>query len=195
MKVDGRTSYFEWINAARYVCGNDRGTMTLVSQGLMKQVHFGFDENRLLIRVDAEGGNARERLAEVDRLRIGFVDPAEWEVVVENPATPRPTAYIAHAGTPSSNGKTVEVAVDRILELAVPFRRLDVSPNDPLRFYVELLSAETSLDLRSPRRDLRIECPLARLRAYYVAGLTCGLDGTQTALMIPGRRRYVLECR
>lgn len=153
VKVDGRTSYFEWINAARYTCGNDRGTMTLVSQGILRQVHFGFDAHRLLIRIDTEGGDASDRLAEVDRLRIGFVDPAEWEVIVEDPASPRPTAFVAHAGTPSSNGKTVEVAVDRILELAVPFSRLGLSPNDPLRFYVELLSGETSLD-RAPREGI-----------------------------------------
>ena len=34
VKVDGRATYFEWIDAARYVCGNDRGTMTLVARGL-----------------------------------------------------------------------------------------------------------------------------------------------------------------
>ena len=33
VKVDGRSTYFEWIDAARYVCGNERGTMTLVTQG------------------------------------------------------------------------------------------------------------------------------------------------------------------
>ena len=78
VKVDGRTSYFEWINAARYVCGNDRGTMTLVSQGLMKQVHFGFDENRLLHprrcrgwrrpRAPGRGGSAPHRVRRSGRV-------------------------------------------------------------------------------------------------------------------------------
>jgi alpha-amylase/alpha-mannosidase (GH57 family) len=153
VKVDGRTTYFEWINAARYVCGNDRGTMTLVSSGLMKQVFFGFDPTRLLIRVDTEGGPASERLAEVDRLRIGFVDPAEWEVVVEGPASPHPTAYLSHAGEPSGNGKTVEAATDLIFELAVPFSRLGLKENDPIRFYVELIAGETSVD-RAPREGI-----------------------------------------
>ncbi len=34
VKLDGRATYFEWIDAARYVCGNDRGTMTLVARGV-----------------------------------------------------------------------------------------------------------------------------------------------------------------
>ena len=100
VKVDGRATYFEWIDAARYVCGNDRGTMTLVAKGLLQCVWFGFDAERLLIRVDTEGGPARERLAEADRLRIGFVDPAEREIVVMEPARPRPIAYLNHAGRP-----------------------------------------------------------------------------------------------
>ena len=62
VKVDGRATYFEWIDAARYVCGNDRGTMTLVAKGLLQCVWFGFDAERLLVRVDTEGGPARERL-------------------------------------------------------------------------------------------------------------------------------------
>jgi hypothetical protein len=152
VKVDGRYSYFEWINAAHYACGNDRGTMTLVSQGPLQAVWFGFSVDRLLVRVDTDGP-AAERLAGVDRLRVGFVDPAEWEVVVRDPAEPRPTAIINHAGAPSSNGTTVEVATDRILELAVPFGRLGLRANDPIRFYVELMSGESSLD-RAPREGV-----------------------------------------
>ena len=153
VKIDGRTSYFEWINAARYTCGNDRGTMTLVAKGLMRTVWFGFDAERLFVRLDLEGGSAVERLAEVSLLRIGFVDPADWEVVVETPSLARPHAWINHAGRPSSNGTTVEVAADRIFELAVPFGRLGLKPGDQVRFYVELLGGETSLD-RSPREGI-----------------------------------------
>ena len=60
--------------------------MTLVARGVLRAVWFGFDAERLLIRVDTEGGPARERLAEADRLRIGFVDPAETEILVMEPA-------------------------------------------------------------------------------------------------------------
>ena len=36
VKLDGRAPYFEWIDAARYACGNDRGTMTLVARGVLR---------------------------------------------------------------------------------------------------------------------------------------------------------------
>jgi alpha-amylase/alpha-mannosidase (GH57 family) len=152
VKIDGRSTYFEWINAARYRCGNERGTMTLVAQSLLREVWFGFSPDRLLVRVDTEGP-AREALAAVDRLRVGFVEPAEWEIIVEDPSSSFPIAHIDHAGGPSSNGTTVEVATDRILELAVPFGRMGVKADEPVRFYVELLQGETSLD-RAPREGI-----------------------------------------
>jgi hypothetical protein len=153
VKVDGYSSYFEWINAARYVCGNERGTMALATRGLLQSIWFGFSAEKLLIRVDTEGGPASERLAEVSRLRVGFVDPTDWEVIVQTPALSWPTAYINHRGLQSSNGNTVEVATGRILELAVPFGRLGLKANDPIKFYVELLEGDSSLD-RAPREGI-----------------------------------------
>jgi alpha-amylase/alpha-mannosidase (GH57 family) len=153
VKVDGRATYFEWVDAARYLCGNDRGTMTLVARGLLQCVWFGFDADRLLIRLDTEGGPARQRLAEADRLRIGFVDPAEREIVVIEPAMPRPIACLNHAGRQVANGTTVQVATGAILELAIPFTRLDLAAGDPIRFYVELFQGDSSLD-RAPREGI-----------------------------------------
>lgn len=153
VRVDGRSSYFEWINGAKYVCGNDRGTMTLVSKGPMSAVWFGFSPDRLLIRIDTAGAPAREALQAADRLRIGFIDPADWQVEVENPAGPAPVGCLLFGGKKAHNGASVETATDRILELAVPFERLGLSAGDPVRFYVELLKGESSLD-RAPREGI-----------------------------------------
>lgn len=153
VKVDGRATYFEWIDAARYACGNDRGTMALVAKGFFQCVWFGFDAQRLLVRVDTEGGPARERLATADRLRIGFVDPVETEILVMEPGLPQPIAYLNRAGRQSANGTTVQVATGAIFELAVPFARLDLNPGDPIRFYVELYQGDASLD-RAPREGI-----------------------------------------
>jgi hypothetical protein len=152
VKIDGRYSYFEWINAARYDCGNERGTMALVAQGILKQVWFGFSAEKLLIRVDTEGP-ARESLESAEILRVAFLDPADWEINVPNPSVSRPLATIYHAGAPSSNGTTVDAATDKILELAVPFGRMGLKATDPVRFYIELVRGQTSLD-RAPREGI-----------------------------------------
>ncbi len=64
--------------------------MTQVASGLMESVWFGFDAQRLLIRVDTQGGPARDVLAEADRLRVGFVEPSEREIVVMQPGLDPP---------------------------------------------------------------------------------------------------------
>jgi alpha-amylase/alpha-mannosidase (GH57 family) len=153
VKVDGRATYFEWIDAARYACGQERGTMSQVARGPLRAVWFGFDAERLLVRVDTEGEPASRRLAEADRLRIGFVDPAECEVLVLEPAAPRPVAYLNQGGRPLANGTTVQVATGAVCELAIPFARLERRPGDRVRFYVELLKGDSSLD-RAPREGI-----------------------------------------
>jgi alpha-amylase/alpha-mannosidase (GH57 family) len=153
VKIDGRATYFEWIDAAHYVCGNDRGTMTLVTRGPLQCVWFGFDAERLLVRVDTQGGPAAERLGETDRLRIGFLDPPDREVIVTDLGDPRPIAYLNHDGRSVANGTTIQAACGAILELAVPFQRLDLKPGDPIRFYIELLKGDASLD-RAPREGI-----------------------------------------
>lgn len=94
-----------------------------------------------------------ERLAEADRIRVGFVDPVNWEVLLDSPASPRPTAEIRHSDKVSGKGTAVEVAVNKVLELAVPFGQLGLKAGDPVRFYIELLSGESSLD-RAPREGI-----------------------------------------
>jgi hypothetical protein len=52
-----------------------------------------------------------------------------------------------------ANGTTIQVATETILELAVPFARLDLNSGDPIRFYVEVLKEDCSLD-RAPREGI-----------------------------------------
>jgi hypothetical protein len=47
----------------------------------------------------------------------------------------------------------VDAATDKILELAVPFGRMGLKAADPVRFYIELVSGQTSLD-RAPREGI-----------------------------------------
>ena len=157
--------------------------MTLVAQGCSAAVWFGFDAERLLDPRRHRGRPARERLAEADRLRIGFVDPAGLgDRRHPSPSQPRPVAYVNHAGQPSSNGTTVEVATDQILELAVPFGRLGLRPSDPIRFYVELLEGDASLD-RAPREGIfELTVPSPRLRADHVAGVVATIRGRRSAV-------------
>ncbi len=163
VKVDGRETFFEWISAGRYTSQNERGTMALVTPGPIKDLYFGFDLQDLFVRVDFDGP-AREALADFDAVRVGFAEPAGWEVLVTDLTAAQATAQLCHEGAPRLPGArdpALRVAVDRILELAVPFALLLVKPEQPVQFFVELRQGTQSRD-RAPREGtIHLTCPSA----------------------------------
>jgi hypothetical protein len=145
VKINGRRSYFEWINAGRCTCQGGRGTMNMGAAGIISELYFGADTERLLVRLDAHAGPIREQLAEVDALRFRFLHPEGFELVVERPGTKEPSSKLLHAGVPVAEAG-VEAAGDLLFEMGVPFRSLAVTTDDPVHFYVELLRDDQSIE-------------------------------------------------
>lgn len=151
VQVDGRRSYFEWLNAGQYVAGSERGTMAMVTAGLIKEIHFGFDLDRLMIRCDT-ASRASEDLRQVAELRIGFVEPTGYVLRVFNPGLPTASANLYHDNQLVADAK-VGFAAEQIVELTVSFADLKVQADAPLQWYVEVLSDKQSLD-RAPREGV-----------------------------------------
>ncbi|HVC93886.1 MAG TPA: glycoside hydrolase family 57 protein [Pirellulales bacterium] len=149
VKVDGRRTYFEWINAGHYAPSGSRGAMSMVQEGRLAGLYFGFDTEQLLLRFDARGGTFRERLADVDTLRIEFFQPAGFELLISHPNWQEPILQLYHDDVPVSDSE-VQAAADVILEVAIPLRSLAVSTDDRLQFHVELVKNEQSID-RAPQ--------------------------------------------
>ncbi len=149
--VDGRRSYFEWLNAGLYVAGSERGTMAMVTAGVIKEIHFGFDLERLMIRCDT-ATRASEDLRHVAELRIGFVEPCGYVIRIWHPgrADARPELFKDNQLIPDAR---ISYAAEQIVELTVHFADLKVLPNAPLQWYVEVLSDKQSLD-RAPREGV-----------------------------------------
>lgn len=146
--VDGRRSYFEWLNAGHYVAGSERGTMAMVTAGVIKDIHFGFDLERLMVRCDT-AARASDDLRQIAELRIGFIEPAGYMLRVSNPGLPTAKACLYHDDQLVEDAK-ISYAVEQIVELTVQFADLKVQPNSPLQCYVEVLGETQSLD-RAPR--------------------------------------------
>jgi hypothetical protein len=159
VKIDGRESFFEWICAGRYECHNERGTMAMVTQGPLREVYFGFDLEELFVRVDLDAP-ARTALTTFDAVRIGFVEPAGWEVLIEHPTTPQHNVRLLHQGEERPLAKnTIAVGIDRILELSIPFALLGIEMNQPIQFFVEIVEGGQSRD-RAPREGaIHLTCP------------------------------------
>jgi alpha-amylase/alpha-mannosidase (GH57 family) len=151
VKVDGHCTYFEWISAGHYEGGNQRGTMALVTEGLVRDVYFGFDIDRLLLRLDT-ARDAIEDLATIDELRICFVEPAEVDVRITGLRTHEPSAKLFRKNriVPKAD---LEVGIAQIFEMSLSFADLKVNVGDSIQFFVEAISQKRSVD-RAPHEGL-----------------------------------------
>jgi hypothetical protein len=145
VKVDGRRTYFEWINAGHYANQGPQGTMAMAAERLVADLYFGFDLERLLLRLDARGGAFREQLAEVGALRVVLLQPEGFELLVDHPTSKRPSVRLFHNGVEVAEPEG-RAAADQLFELAIPFRSLAVSTDEAIHFYVELLREQKSLE-------------------------------------------------
>jgi alpha-amylase/alpha-mannosidase (GH57 family) len=145
VRVDGRRTYFEWLNAGHYSATGSRGTMSMVAEVRVADLYFGFDVDRLFLRLDGRGGTIRERLADVDTLKITFLEPAGFELLVSHPGWQEPILQLYRNDVPVTVSG-VEAAADSILEVAIPFCSLGVTVDAPVHFVAELLKAEQSIE-------------------------------------------------
>jgi alpha-amylase/alpha-mannosidase (GH57 family) len=144
VKIDGRETYFEWLNAGVHTPTAARGTMTMTKAQRVEEFYFGFDTARLLLRFDAELG-VRKQLADIDTLRIVFTEPAGFEILVARPGASRPIVQLFHNDVPVS-AAGVDAAADTILELAVPWRCLAAMTDAAVHFYAELIQHDQSVE-------------------------------------------------
>ena len=151
VKITGRATFFEWISAGKYLSGSERGTMTLVTEGLIKQVYFGFDRTRLLLRADTPR-RAKEDFRSLDELRVRFQEPAQTEIRVRGLDSGAPAAVIYRNQKEVSPAR-VAVACDRILEIGVPIEDLKLKEGDRVSFFLDCLSKNRSID-RAPQEGL-----------------------------------------
>ena len=139
--------------------------MAQATEGLIRRIHLGFDKSRLLLRVDT-AGRARDdfQRAEIDELRIRFVEPEGLELTVGGLSDESLTVTLNADSTQvdrslrdrnSGHGVTHllsvgEAALGPIFELSVTLTALGVEPGSVLKFFVEAFSHGQSTD-RAPR--------------------------------------------
>ncbi len=158
VKIDGRQTYFEWLAAGVFVPRGDRGTMSMTTHGLVERLLFGFDTERMFLRLDAHGGPVREQWREVDSIRVAFSEPADYELLVVNPAERRPMVQLYHHNVPVS-GRGLQAAADAILEIAAPWRSLAVAAHDTVDFVVELIRDEEVIERVPAEGSIAMEVP------------------------------------
>src|SRR6185503_1525074 len=95
--------------------------------GLVRDLHYGFDAERLYLRLDFHAGSPPG--ADVD-LRLEIVEPHPARLVVRGLTAGARDVTLEE---PGANGRTVEGAacgIDALLELGIPFASLGLEPGD-----------------------------------------------------------------
>jgi alpha-amylase/alpha-mannosidase (GH57 family) len=124
VKLDGRrTDYFEWIAAGHYDMAREHGALAGES-AFMSDLYYGFDAERLLVRLDFRKGIDPKAAMAEGKLRLVVTRPRPVQVPLEGVA-------------------------GEIFEAGVPFRVLGLSPGEDVEFVLEF-DRGSGLPLRVP---------------------------------------------
>ena len=164
--LDGEeTSYFEWLSAGAVEARELAGAMQQADQPLsiVTLVRFGFDRERLYIRLDGrrplvdllgEGYDFSLKFLQPDGVRFsvrqqaGRLSGLLWDRSAEGPQW-----------TERGPGRSV-VAAGTILEIAVPLEDLGVASGNPVAFFVAVCDAAGNEIERHPsHRTIDIDVP------------------------------------
>jgi alpha-amylase/alpha-mannosidase (GH57 family) len=167
--IDGaRTHYFEWIGAGGVDAGRAAGTMQQARDraAMVTLVEFGFDLQHLFVRVET-AATMRDLLERGVDLRIRFLKPAGVRVVIPPSGT---DVRLEQRGAPDADWQPrrcvgLTAAVDRILEVRIPFRCLDAQAHERVAFLVSLTREGAELELHPRHGPIEIEVPDERFAA------------------------------
>ena len=142
--LDGReTTYFEWQGSGLYRPGQHRGSMYGGAQAF-HVLHYGFDLAALFLRLDPAESPARA--AEVaTRVRI-VVLAADRQTAIDFPLVPDGQVRPGRA----RGDEMGQAAFAQVLEVAVPFAALGLTPGMKLALSVHALRGEVEVE-RLPR--------------------------------------------
>ncbi|MCW8132698.1 MAG: alpha-amylase/alpha-mannosidase [Planctomycetota bacterium] len=176
--LDGRAStYFEWIGAGRYRPEKEGGVMTAAAAPLVHQVFFGYEKERLCIRVDfheleqdiqaaaseghpasiqaAQSSHTAPAIKAAKNLRVLFAEPKGLALKVEA----GPPVQISHDGPWPNEMNGSRICWDEVVEMTVPFKSLGLKPGEDVSFYIEVTTAGGASE-RFPRSgSLKMSVP------------------------------------
>lgn len=160
-KVDGLvTNYYEW-RAGGYYSTESTGGAMHQAENFLSAIYYGFDLEKLYIRLDTKLPLSKLPLNEV-KIKIHFIEPADYELEIfwEN------EKIKALFTDKSGQTKTVEeAAAKKIIEAAIPFYLLPVQDNDDIEFVVLVLKQGIGFERWPYQSSIHLKRPTAEFGA------------------------------
>ena len=162
--LDGHvTSYFEWLPAGVVQTDVPSGTMTEHREPEVRTLLFGFDLERLYLRLDLKGPAAL-RMAQGLGCSICFTTPPDRRLVILG-TSEGPAVELHKKGTDGTWARCPEatptVAASEILEAAVTFADLGLETASPFAFFVTVHHAAVELERHPAHRPVESHVPEA----------------------------------
>jgi alpha-amylase/alpha-mannosidase (GH57 family) len=161
------TSYFEWLGAGSFGIRTVAGAMhqTTRAAAEITMIHFGFDAERLLVRIDAERPMV-DLLADGREVSLKFVAPDGLRFSVRQEFGRlagrfwrRQRGAAGVTWTESGSGNAV-VAAGTILEIALPLSDLGLSGETSISFFLSVYdSADIELERHPDHRPIELAIP------------------------------------
>jgi hypothetical protein len=177
--LDGeQTSYFEWLGAGVHEVRDVAGAMHEADRraSLIAQVQFGYDRERLYVRVDA-ARRLVDVLGEGYEISLKFMQPEGVRFSIRETLGRLTGHYWDRRSGQAGAGPVVwtergpggaTVAAGTILEIGLPFRDLSVSAADPLAFFVAIYDrGNTELECHPAHRPIDVQVPDAQFEARH----------------------------
>ena len=172
--IDGlRTSYFEWLGSGVLEPAAAGGAMHQVSERSgLSLVEFGFDLERLFLKIEAS--RPMDRFLDEDAtLQVRFVKPDGRRLEIGRAGGSFTVIWLRRGDTgrwmPEPAPAGFRAAVDRIVELEIPFAALGAAAGDPLSLFVTVARGGAPVEQQPPDRPIELEVPD---RAFAAANWT-----------------------
>jgi hypothetical protein len=150
--IDGRvTHFYEW-RAAGYFAASSPGESMYRSEAFVSGIYYGFDLERLYLRIDPILGNHNP--PEGLQFAVHFLTAPEWQIAFPvRFAEGAQQAFTlcsrgpGHARRPRN---FTSIRSDRIVELSIPFAELRLHPKEKVNFCIRVEKGDQEVE-RYPR--------------------------------------------
>ena len=153
--IDGSAApFYNWCGAGSYIAGSEQGAM-FRDDRFIDSLHYGFDEERLSIRVD---------LRRWGQFKLALTFHQPQGLVVVTPALMHSQCgplTLNERGTETAIG---ELATGEVVELAIPFADLGVGPGGIVQFQLKLFHNSIERECYPETAPIELAVPSAETR-------------------------------
>ena len=156
--IDGLDSnYYEWLLAGHYDASRGGGTMHR-AENIIRRLYYGFDLKTLYLRLDTNLSMKSDDIVNLE-LEIIILKPHLTKIIVPFNGD----AAIILVADKDDHWREVkkipDIAINKIVELAVSFRDLKVNENDNLEFMTRLKEKGLELEKCPVRGTISVSVP------------------------------------